>query len=187
MSGDEAHRVAERMAGESYGRLVALLAARTRDVAGAEDALGDAFAAALRTWPVDGVPNNPDAWLRTAARRRQTDAIRRRQVRTDAEEQVKVIINEIGAMAGERDAIPDRRLALMFSGGYRRPAPRVVDPPPDVTLESHAGIFFDMTGAAVSHAVCGDAVWHVVVTRSFAACTVASWALRPPHRILGAL
>ena len=48
---DEAGRAAERVARESYGRLVAFLAARTRDVAGAEDALGEAFAAALRTWP----------------------------------------------------------------------------------------------------------------------------------------
>jgi len=65
-----AERAAARVARESYGRLVAFLAARTRDVAGAEDALGEAFAAALRMWPVDGVPDNPDAWLLTVARRR---------------------------------------------------------------------------------------------------------------------
>jgi RNA polymerase sigma-70 factor, ECF subfamily len=115
MARDEAHRAAERVARESYGRLVALLAARTRDVAGAEDALGDAFAAALRTWPVDGVPDNPDAWLLTAARRRQTDAIRKRQTHTAAEKEIKLIVKEIGAMADERDVIPDRRLALMFA------------------------------------------------------------------------
>jgi RNA polymerase sigma-70 factor (ECF subfamily) len=115
MAADEAHRAAERVARDSYGRLVALLAARTRDVAGAEDALGDAFAAALRTWPVDGVPDNPHAWLLTAARRRQTDAIRKRQTHTAAEEQVKVVLKEMGAMADARDAIPDRRLALMFA------------------------------------------------------------------------
>lgn len=115
MTADEAHRAAERVARESYGRLVALLAARTRDVAGAEDALGDAFAAALRTWPVDGVPDKPDAWLLTAARRRQIDAARKHQTRTAAEEQVKLIVNEVAAMADERDPIPDRRLALMFA------------------------------------------------------------------------
>ena len=85
MALDDVHRAAERAARESYGRLIALLAARTRDVAGAEDALSDAFAAALRTWPVDGVPDNPDAWLLTAARRRQTDVIRKQQVRTAGE------------------------------------------------------------------------------------------------------
>jgi RNA polymerase sigma-70 factor, ECF subfamily len=95
--------------------VVTLLAARTRDVAGAEDALGDAFATALRTWPVDGVPDNPDAWILTAARRRHTDAIRKYQVRTAAEETVKQIVNEIEAMANQRNAIPDRRLALMFA------------------------------------------------------------------------
>ncbi|HJZ76605.1 MAG TPA: DUF6596 domain-containing protein [Vicinamibacterales bacterium] len=115
MALDDVHRAAERVARESYGRLIALLAARTRDVAGAEDALSDAFAAALRTWPVDGVPDNPDAWLLTAARRRQTDVIRKQQVRSAGEEHVKRIANEIEAMADQRDAIPDRRLALMFA------------------------------------------------------------------------
>lgn len=112
---DEAGRAAERVARESYGRLVAFLAARTRDVAGAEDALGEAFAAALRMWPTDGVPDNPDAWLLTVARRRQTDGIRRRQTRTAGEDHLTLIAEEIEAAAEEGQAIPDRRLALMFA------------------------------------------------------------------------
>ncbi len=112
---DEAGRAAERVARESYGRLVAFLAARTRDVAGAEDALSDAFAAALRTWPVEGVPENPDAWLLTVARRRQTDAIRRRQTRIAGEEHLTRIADELEAAANEGEQIPDRRLALMFA------------------------------------------------------------------------
>jgi RNA polymerase sigma-70 factor (ECF subfamily) len=115
MVAGEAGRAAERMARDSHGRLVAFLAARTRDVAGAEDALGEAFAAALRMWPVDGVPDNPDAWLLTAARRRQTDAARRAQTRKAGEGHVLLIGDELEALAGERDAIPDRRLALMFA------------------------------------------------------------------------
>jgi RNA polymerase sigma-70 factor, ECF subfamily len=115
MMAGEAGRAAERVARESYGRLVAFLAARTRDVAGAEDALSEAFAAALRTWPVDGVPDNPDAWLLTAARRRQTDAARQRQTRKTGEEHVRLISDEIEAMAHDQNAIPDRRLALMFA------------------------------------------------------------------------
>jgi RNA polymerase sigma-70 factor (ECF subfamily) len=116
MAMDEAGRVAERVARESYGRLVAFLAVRTRDVAGAEDALGEAFAAALRTWRVDGVPDNPDAWLLTAARRRQTDAARQEQTRRVGAEHVKLIAAELEALAVERrDVIPDRRLALMFA------------------------------------------------------------------------
>jgi DNA-directed RNA polymerase specialized sigma24 family protein len=112
---DEAGRAAERVARESYGRLVAFLAARTRDVAGAEDALSEAFAEALRTWPVDGAPENPHAWLLTVARRRQTDAIRRRQTRTAGEEHLRRMADELAAAADEGETIPDRRLALMFA------------------------------------------------------------------------
>jgi RNA polymerase sigma-70 factor, ECF subfamily len=112
---DEARRAAERVARESYGRILAFLAARTRDVAGAEDALSDAFAAALRTWPTAGVPHNPDAWLLTAARRRQTDAARHRQVQHAGQEHLQLIGDELEAMADEPNAIPDRRLVLMFA------------------------------------------------------------------------
>ena len=112
---DEAAKAAERVARESYGRLVAFLAARTRDVAGAEDALSEAFAAALRMWPADGVPDNPDAWLLTVARRRQTDSIRRRQTRNAGEEHLTLMADELEAAAAEGEIIPDRRLALMFA------------------------------------------------------------------------
>lgn len=116
---DEAARVAERLARDSYGRLVAFLAARTRDVAGAEDALGDAFATALRVWPTDGVPANPDAWLLTVARRKQTDFIRRGRTRDESEEEIQAhmqhIADEIDAAANDPDDIPDRRLAVMFA------------------------------------------------------------------------
>lgn len=115
MIGNEAARTAERVARESYGRLLAFLAARTRDVAGAEDALSEAFAAALRMWPADGVPHNPDAWLLPVARRRQTDALRRRQARSAGEEHVKLMAEEIEDAAGNPAEIPDRRLALMFA------------------------------------------------------------------------
>lgn len=115
MSIDEAGRTAERVARESYGRLVAFLAARTRDLAGAEDALSDAFASALRNWPVDGIPENPDAWLLTAARHRQTDDARRTRTRRAGEGHVQLIAEEIDAMADEPGVIPDRRLALMFA------------------------------------------------------------------------
>ena len=50
---------------------------------------------------------------------------------------------------------------------------------------AYAGIFFNMTGAAVSHVVCHDAAWHVVVTLGLSALAVASWALRPADRTLG--
>lgn len=112
---NEAARAAERVARESYGRLVAFLAARTRDVAGAEDALAEAFAAALRTWPIDGVPENTDAWLLTVARRRQTDAHRRRSTRRAGEEHLMMMADEIETAASSTEDVPDRRLALMFA------------------------------------------------------------------------
>ena len=77
----EARAVAERAARESYGRLVALLAASTRDVALAEDALTDAFERALRTWPTTGVPDNPQGWLVTVARNRIRDLLASAAVR----------------------------------------------------------------------------------------------------------
>ena len=113
--GDAARLAAERVARDSYGRLVAFLAARTRDVAGAEDALAEAFASALKSWPADGVPDNPDAWLLTVARRRQTDAVRRRQTRTAGEVHIQLMTEEIEDAASNPQAIPDRRLALMFA------------------------------------------------------------------------
>lgn len=112
---DATSHTAERVARESYGRLVAFLSARTRDLAGAEDALADAFAQALQSWPVHGVPDNPDAWLLTVARRRQTDAIRRQKTSRAGQEHVILMTDELDAAAANPDAIPDRRLALMFA------------------------------------------------------------------------
>jgi RNA polymerase sigma-70 factor (ECF subfamily) len=112
---EDAHKAAERVARESYGRLLALLAVRTRDVAGAEDALADAFAAALRTWPERGVPANPAGWLLTAARHRQTDAARRRQTQAMGEEHLQLVAEEIEHASRTSEEIPDRRLALMFA------------------------------------------------------------------------
>ena len=61
---------------DEWGRLLALLVARYRRLDLAEDGLGDAFEAATRTWPTDGIPDNPAAWLLTAARRRILDRLR---------------------------------------------------------------------------------------------------------------
>ena len=114
-TGDEAGRAAERVARESFGRLVAFLATRTRDVVGAEEALSDAFAAALRQWPVSGVPENPAAWLLTVARRRGADAARRRAVEAGGADRLALMAEELEAAASAPEAIPDRRLALMFA------------------------------------------------------------------------
>jgi RNA polymerase sigma-70 factor, ECF subfamily len=106
-------RAAEYAARHGYGKLVAFLAARTGDVTAAEDALADAFAAALADWPVSGVPRNPDAWLMAVAKRRLTDAARRRRVRGDAADHLRMMAEELEETVDAE--IPDRRLALMFA------------------------------------------------------------------------
>ena len=90
----DAGQAAELAARASYGRLLAYLAARWRDVARAEDALGDALLAALETWPRTGVPDNPVAWLLTAARRRLVDGARHAGVAAAAEADLKVMLDE---------------------------------------------------------------------------------------------
>ncbi len=145
-SGNEAHGAVERVARESYGRLVAFLAARTRDVAGAEDVLAEAFAAALRRWPLDGVPVNPDAWLLTAARRRQIDAGRRRQTQAAGEERLQFMADEIDAAAMTADDIPDRRLALMFACAHPAIEPSIRAP---LMLQTILGLSAEAIAAAL--------------------------------------
>ena len=98
---------------DSYGRLLALLAAATSDLAAAEDALADAFERALRTWPAQGVPGNPDAWLLTVARNRLRDEWKSARVQRaaplDAVPDSLAHIDDV-----DIDAIPDRRLELML-------------------------------------------------------------------------
>lgn len=115
MAPDEAARAAvERAARESYGRLLAFLSARTRDLAAAQDALGDALGAALQAWPRDGVPDKPEAWLFTAARHRLIDAARRSAVESEAVETLLLLGDEMVGERGAEAAFPDERLKLMF-------------------------------------------------------------------------
>ena len=108
----DAGQAAELAARVSYGRLLAYLAARWRDVARAEDALGDALLAALETWPRTGVPDNPVAWLLTAARRRLVDGTRHASVAAAAEADLKIMLDERADASPA--AFPDERLALLF-------------------------------------------------------------------------
>jgi predicted RNA polymerase sigma factor len=110
---DQAHRVVEAIARESYGRLVALLAARTRDVASAEDALGDALVAAMTAWPRDGIPKNPLAWLLTTSRNRLIDHARHQQVHDRIATTLELMTREFDETA-DPDALPDERLKLLF-------------------------------------------------------------------------
>jgi RNA polymerase sigma-70 factor (ECF subfamily) len=121
----EAGRAAEAAARRSYGKLVALLAHRTRDVAAAEDALSEAFAAALADWPASGIPNNPEAWLLAVAKRKATDAERRRHHAAEAADHLRLIADELAATGLDPSRIPDHRLALIFAcARIRRSTPR---------------------------------------------------------------
>ncbi len=115
--GDEqARSTAEAVARRSYGKLVAFLAARTHDVAAAEDALSEAFASALADWPEKGCPANPEAWLLTVARRKMIDSYRGQRREIPGEE-LQGIMEGLGAAAIAAETptqIPDQRLALMF-------------------------------------------------------------------------
>jgi len=114
MKVNDARAAAEAAARSSYGRLVAYLAARSHDLSAAEDALADAFRSALETWPRDGVPIKPEAWLLTAAHRKMVDARRHDRVLLAASSTLKLLADE-GRNKGETpDAFPDERLKLLF-------------------------------------------------------------------------
>jgi RNA polymerase sigma-70 factor (ECF subfamily) len=114
----DAGQAVEDAARSSWGRLLAHLAAGTRDLAAAEDALAEAFLAALRSWPDGGVPDRPEAWLLTAARRTLIDAARRRDVATRALPALARLAErepEPEPEPGAPSAIPDKRLELLFT------------------------------------------------------------------------
>ena len=118
LEGDAARKTADAVARRSYGKLVAFLAARTRDVTAAEDALSEAFASALADWPVNGCPRNPEGWLLTVARRKLIDGVRRRQTGEAVGTQLQILAEglEDAAAQAEKDMeLPDKRLALLFA------------------------------------------------------------------------
>jgi len=107
---ESTHRTVERLARESYGRLVAYLSSHTRDVASAEDALSNALVAALKTWPRDGVPQNPEGWLLTSARHSFIDLVRHQRVAVASEPTLLLLRQE----PTEGALFPDERLKLLF-------------------------------------------------------------------------
>lgn len=133
--GDDARAAAEHAARASYGHLLALLASGTRDLALAEDALADAFERALRTWPDAGIPANPDGWLLTVARNRLRDAFgtaaHRTRATLDEGVAAKLAADESfdpETLLERAEAIPDRRLALLFACAHPAIDPAVRPP-----------------------------------------------------------
>jgi RNA polymerase sigma-70 factor (ECF subfamily) len=112
-SKEVSHRTVERVARESYGRLVAYLSVHTRDLASAEDALSEALVKALTAWPQDGVPQNPEAWLLTTARHSIIDAVRHQRVVADSEPTLQ-LLKEDSMDTTFASKFPDERLKLLF-------------------------------------------------------------------------
>lgn len=140
----DARAIAEETARSSYGRLIAFLAARTRNIAAAEDALADAFAAALESWPRTGPPASPEAWLLTAARRRLIDAGRRDRTREAAAPTIALAFEEAEAMTQE-DRFVDERLKLLFICAHPAIDPSIRTP---LMLQTVLGLTADRIASA---------------------------------------
>lgn len=123
---------------DSYSQLVAFLTARAGgDFQAAEDALGDAFLAAMKQWPIGGIPAKPEAWLITAARRRLMDSQRRGETRSRLEGRLLVALEDARQLADSDGDFPDERLRLLFVCTH--PA---IDPPAraPLSLQSVLGL-----------------------------------------------
>jgi RNA polymerase sigma-70 factor, ECF subfamily len=136
--------IAEDVARRSYGRLVALLASRSGDLAAAEDALSIAFARALETWPVRGVPENPEGWLLTVARNRQLDVSKSAVVRTAVPIETTPTA-ELPMATIDPDDMPDERLKLLFVCVHPAIDPQIRCP---LMLQTVLGIEADAIGRA---------------------------------------
>jgi len=131
---------------QSYGKLVAWLTARCGDLAAAEDALSEAFLAALDSWPRQGVPDSPEAWLLVAARRRWIDGHRRAHTQ---ERLLTILGSEEATMpadpADEEVTIPDDRLRLLFLCAHPAIDPAIQAP---LMLQTVLGLSAAGIGAA---------------------------------------
>lgn len=115
MTGADAQARAEDVARAAYGKLIAMLASKTGDIIAAEDALADAFVAALKTWPENGIPDKPEAWLLTVAKNRRIDQARKDARLVITEEANDMADAQVDARAIEpEDAQLDERLKLLF-------------------------------------------------------------------------
>lgn len=122
---DPQQRVAD-LVRDSYGRLLALLAAPTRDIAAAEDCLADAIERALKRWPQDGVPVNPEGWVLTVARNRLRDLWKSSSYRST--EPLTEIADTPAVLEAAMPVVEDRRLELMLVCAHPAIAPNIRTP-----------------------------------------------------------
>lgn len=107
----------ERAFRDSYALVVANLSRRLRDIDLAEEAIQDAFAEALRSWPATGVPDNPDGWIAAVSLRRAIDRLRREKTYANKKE----VLAGLEKVDSDRDhptgseSIPDDRLQMIFA------------------------------------------------------------------------
>ena len=174
--GEPARSTAEAVARRSYGKLVALLAARTRDLAGAEDALSEAFAAALEDWAAGGIPSSPEAWLVAVAKRKAIDAERRRRSSAAASDRLTLMVEELAAAIPDPAAIPDERLALMFACAHPAIEPAIRAP---LILQTVLGLDAAAIGSAFLVAPATMGQWLV---RAKARIRAAGIPFRVPER-----
>jgi RNA polymerase sigma-70 factor, ECF subfamily len=113
----------ERVFREEYGRVVAILVRRFRDIDVAEEAVQDAFAEAIARWPSSGVPPSPAGWIVTTARNRLIDRLRRETSRADRHERASLLYSMSSSPSPDLDepdpadeyAVADDRLRLIFT------------------------------------------------------------------------
>ncbi|HEY2321196.1 MAG TPA: sigma-70 family RNA polymerase sigma factor [Solirubrobacteraceae bacterium] len=108
----------ERVFRQEHGRAVAVLVRRFGDIDLAEEAVQDAFTAAVRHWPRDGLPPSPAGWIITTARNRAIDRLRREAGRDDRQRQALLLRDAGGEFPhdeSEEEAVEDDRLRLIFT------------------------------------------------------------------------
>lgn len=147
MTRGSVHKAAELAVRQSYGRLLSLITARTRDVAAAENALAEAFARALEAWPNSGVPDSPEAWLLTTARRVAGHDARRASTRAGAAGAIEILYEEMEAreMTDFPASFPDERLKLLFACAHPAIDPAARTP---LMLQCVLGLTADAIGRA---------------------------------------
>lgn len=117
----DVHRTIEAVWKNESTRLIAAIARVTRDVGIAEELAHDALVAALERWPEEGIPENPAAWLMTAAKRRAIDSLRRGQMLVQKHEEIARELNVQQQQLGEAldqaldQVIDDDVLRLIFT------------------------------------------------------------------------